>query len=355
MRHITKAEAIAEEIKSGIVAGRFAGGSRLPTERDFAKLMGASQLTVSKAIAMLAAEGLIDKRQGSGNYVTGKGGGSVCFVMEAEGDARNPIWHSIYEAFHFAALNSGIETSLCIVPGGSVKIDSWGLKGADAIVAGLSLDEWRVDWLRREGKPVVWLEEYDMPLPGASVFFDNFEAGRMAAAHLYEVGRRHPLFLKCEMSADSPSHEYCPARRRREGFLKGFGERGVSNCPSLSVNFSHGQVNPALRDYLASHPEVDGILCFSDGMTPGAVRSAAACGRSVPGDIALIGIDGMAFCKSFIPSLSSVRQPVERIGELAFGLVRELLSGGSLHERSIPLPPELIVRESSSALTMMEA
>ena len=60
---------ISESITREIAAGRFAEGDRLPPERDFAKRFGTTVRTLRKALSELQKQGLIERVQGSGNYV----------------------------------------------------------------------------------------------------------------------------------------------------------------------------------------------------------------------------------------------------------------------------------------------
>jgi len=60
---------VSERLIREIGAGRLADGARLPPERDMAAEMGIAVGTLRKALADLAAKGLLERRQGSGNYV----------------------------------------------------------------------------------------------------------------------------------------------------------------------------------------------------------------------------------------------------------------------------------------------
>ncbi|MCU4653584.1 GntR family transcriptional regulator [Roseibacterium sp. SDUM158016] len=62
---------IAERLTIEIGAGRLAAGDRLPPERRMAAQNGVSMMTLRKALAVVAERGLIERRQGSGNYVRG--------------------------------------------------------------------------------------------------------------------------------------------------------------------------------------------------------------------------------------------------------------------------------------------
>lgn len=65
---------ISEMLIRDIHAGRLSDGERLPPERDMAERLGISVGTLRKALADLADKGLLDRVQGSGNYVRARAG-----------------------------------------------------------------------------------------------------------------------------------------------------------------------------------------------------------------------------------------------------------------------------------------
>jgi GntR family transcriptional regulator len=72
---------IAEHLTIAIGAGRYAPGDRLPTERAMAESYGVSNMTLRKALAVVTDRGLIARRQGSGNYVTGARGDMGTYAL----------------------------------------------------------------------------------------------------------------------------------------------------------------------------------------------------------------------------------------------------------------------------------
>lgn len=81
---------IAEQVRSLIAGGEFAGGSRLPAERDLAKQLGVSRPSVREALIALEVEGWVEVRTGSGVYVldrtghNGKTNGAVPKISPTE-------------------------------------------------------------------------------------------------------------------------------------------------------------------------------------------------------------------------------------------------------------------------------
>ena len=72
-------------------------------------------------------------------------------------------------------------------------------------------------------------------------------------------------------------------------------------------------------------PALDAVFVASDLMAVGALTALQAAGRSVPGDVAVVGFDDSPLATTTQPTLSSVRQPIEEMGrEMARQLMRAI-------------------------------
>lgn len=89
---------LAQSLRSQIVEGKILAGEALPSERDLCTLMGASRVTVRKAIELLIEEGMLSRRQGSGTYVTPRIQAPGSFLTsfsedaEARGQKISTLW-----------------------------------------------------------------------------------------------------------------------------------------------------------------------------------------------------------------------------------------------------------------------
>lgn len=92
------------------------------------------------------------------------------------------------------------------------------------------------------------------------------------------------------------------------------------------------------------------MVAANDQMALGVLHIANRRGIAVPGDVAVVGFDGLDEAEQFTPSLTTVRQPLQELGKLA---VRELLVAVDEPDRTpvraLTLTPELMVRESAPA------
>lgn len=101
----------------------------------------------------------------------------------------------------------------------------------------------------------------------------------------------------------------------------------------------------AMSRLIDEHPGVDGVFCYNDVLAIGALQALQAAGRSVPDDVAVIGVDDIHMGAVVSPPLTTLRIDRERIGAEA---VRQVvaLSNGTDSDDSV-LDVELIVRESA--------
>lgn len=89
---------LAQKLRLQIVEGKILAGEALPSERDLCALMGASRVTVRKAIALLIDEGMLSRRQGSGTYVAPRiqATGSYLTSFSEDASARGEITSTLW-------------------------------------------------------------------------------------------------------------------------------------------------------------------------------------------------------------------------------------------------------------------
>jgi LacI family transcriptional regulator, repressor for deo operon, udp, cdd, tsx, nupC, and nupG len=98
-----------------------------------------------------------------------------------------------------------------------------------------------------------------------------------------------------------------------------------------------------------------GMVCASDILALGAIRQARRAGLDVPGDVSVVGFDDSALMMCTDPPLTTVRQPIEAMGQAA---VRQLLSqvgGTPVSSEELLFEPELVVRASTGPVAVHAA
>jgi LacI family transcriptional regulator len=141
------------------------------------------------------------------------------------------------------------------------------------------------------------------------------------------------------------------ARDRLDGFRDGLAAWPVPLVPARVVYgpFTRDGGYEAMSAILAAgEPRPDCVFAVTDVMALGALARLRAEGLAVPADIALAGFDDIATLRDVYPSLTTVRLPLKRMGEMAAGLVlSEVGDLGQDQPRVVPVHGEVILRDST--------
>jgi len=99
---------------------------------------------------------------------------------------------------------------------------------------------------------------------------------------------------------------------------------------------------------LAKAPDVSAIFCANDDMAFGAIRALLEAGRSVPGEVSVMGFDDVPVAAYSSPSLSTIRHPFDAGSAAGIGALIEVIENpDSARPRLVEPPGELILREST--------
>jgi LacI family transcriptional regulator len=92
------------------------------------------------------------------------------------------------------------------------------------------------------------------------------------------------------------------------------------------------------------------LLAFNDASAVGAIRAIQDAGISVPGNISVVGIDDIQISAFYSPRLTTIRQPLQRMGAIAASTLLQRIQGEEVPEETV-VQPELVVRESTARLS----
>ena len=335
-----------------------------PTSFDIAYLAGVSQPTVSRALrgdrsVSPATRERIEAIARDLNYTVDKNASSLrsqrsntialLFFEDPTPDESmiNPFFLAMLGSITRAAANRGLDLLISF----QRLEDDWHVRYQDAHRADglilLGYGDWtiyqqRLEQLRRQGTHFARWGSVSSDASGGTIGSDNHEAGRIAGTHLLERGRRRIAFLG---HADSHYPEFAS---RYEGLCSALRAAGIESDPALQRDAvtSEEAGHRAAADLLARGAEFDAIFAASDLIAIGAMRALAEAGRSVPGDVAVVGFDDIPAASLTRPPLTTVMQDMRGAGER---LVDTLLADIEGRQRPDPrLPTRLVVRESSA-------
>ncbi|MDP9038783.1 MAG: LacI family transcriptional regulator [Acidobacteriota bacterium] len=197
--------------------------------------------------------------------------------------------------------------------------------------------------------PVVAISGHKRMKGVTNILMDHDRAALLALKHLYDLGHRRVAFMKGQPHA-------LDSEARWEGILAMAKRVGLTIDKKLCVYLQANSWSPELgypitRDLLARTREFTAIFCFNDIAAIGAVRAILDCGLRCPEDISVIGFDDIASAAYQAPRLTTVRQPLRRMGEVAVQtLLKRIESPHEAYPETIVFEPELVVRESTGGV-----
>lgn len=352
----TKYAAVEAWLRNGILSGHFAAGSRLPTEGDLMRRFRVSRITVTRAMRDLQTAGLIERRVGSGSFVSSRQaptGHAFGLLIPALGET------DIFEPICQGMMASPLARSHVLLWGstsGSQATSAeraWELcrqyierRAAGVFFAPLEYGADRAEVndrilaaLDRAAISIVLLDRTvaSYPDPGRHdlVALDNRRAGYVMTDHLLGLGCRRVVFMaKREAASTVDARE----AGYREAVWKGDGE-----CVAHRVEAVTDEV---VRALFQETPTPDGIVCANDRTAGEVAHALGRMGIRVPDDVRLVGIDDVGYAALLPVPLTTFRQPVGALGDTALSVMLDRVARPERPPRDTLLHGELVVRAS---------
>lgn len=190
--------------------------------------------------------------------------------------------------------------------------------------------------------------QYDFPLTRLTV--DNAQGIRLALEHLYKLGHRKIAFLKGHtQSSDAESRWSACVEAARELNLRIHADHVVQ------LKRIDDGLNPLREGYVAgkrllkAKRRFTALLAFNDMSAIGAIHAFHDAGKRVPEEISVVGFDDIQAATIVQPALTTVRQPLRRMGMMAAWELLASIEDANLQPRQISIMPELVIRQSSAA------
>ena len=221
----------------------------------------------------------------------------------------------------------------------------------DGVIARISSPE-MAETLRRTGLPVVDVLGLVKHTPFPLVHVDDTAIARLAFDHL---SSQRPASLGFYGFKGENWSE-----QRRDAFLGLARQQGY--LPRIlevrrTSRFS-GPAQKALIGWLKSLPKRSGVMVCNDELASDLLQTARRSGLSVPGDVAVIGVDDdEALCSIACPPLSSIRAAHAKVGHEAATLLNRLMKRRALRTRPEAVwisPGEVIARQSTDLMQVAD-
>lgn len=206
------------------------------------------------------------------------------------------------------------------------------------------------DHLNRLGVPVVLVNSHRQQLGPYtfSISVDNRHGACLATQHLIRLGHRRIGYV-------TGAADHSDDLERQAGYAQALAKADIVLDESLIVSGT-GRVGGGQRS-LPLLMDVDepptAVFCYNDMTAIGVLCAARQASLSVPGDLAVVGFDDIPFASLIDPPLTTVAQPIRKMGKRAVKMVLDLIGDGDpAHAKvsNVVMQGKLVVRQSSRAM-----
>lgn len=174
----------------------------------------------------------------------------------------------------------------------------------------------------------------------AYVDVDNVDGGRRATEHLIAAGCRRIATIAGPL-------DMAAGVDRLAGWRRALDAAGLPDEAMVRGDFTSAGGAAAAERLLDAHPDVDGIFAASDLMAAGALGVLARRGRSVPGDVKVVGFDDLGVAASTSPALTTMRNPVVDMSRTAGEMLLDQIVGAATSFEPRIFGCEVVRRESA--------
>lgn len=194
--------------------------------------------------------------------------------------------------------------------------------------------------------PVVAVSGHRQEENATNVILDQRLGVRLALEHLVSLGHR-----KIAVMIGNP--DSADAAQRWGAVSEIAKDLGVPIRPELTVQLAGEESGPALgypyaKMLLERRQPFTALFAYNDASAIGAIRAIREAGMRVPEDISVVGFDDIQAATFHSPSLTTVRQPLHQMGEIAAKVLLDRLDGKEDWPKQVAVKPELVVRESTA-------
>lgn len=192
--------------------------------------------------------------------------------------------------------------------------------------------------------PVVAIDPHTGPADLPTVESDSFTGARQAVSYLISLGHRRIGFVAGRPDLRSSMF-------REAGYRRALEDAGIPFDRSLvGVGRYDEDIARAAANQLLSRPDrPSAVFAANDISAITVLRVAAERGLAVPADLSVIGFDDVPDASQVSPALSTVRQPMQRLGQEALGMLVNLMSGAVPAQTHLRLPTVLVPRATTAA------
>jgi LacI family transcriptional regulator len=219
---------------------------------------------------------------------------------------------------------------------------------ADAIVMSVSSQTSDVSHLKRlhdRGLPILFFDRICSEIPTTKFITNDYESAFEGTKHLIQQGCQKIAFLML-------SKELSITKERHRGYVDALKMAGMEPEPAFSLHCCHSDEDNTqlIRELLLSSNRPDGILSSVEKLALATYQAVKKTNLSIPDDLKIISFSNMSIAGLLNPSLTTITQPAETIGEECAKLLIKKLTKPrqpDLLNQVITIPSKITIREST--------
>jgi LacI family transcriptional regulator len=324
---------------------------KLPGERNLARELGFSYMTIRKAIDNLVNEGVLYKIPTKGTYVADPKTlkpktKTIGYFLDSSIKAglSSPYYSLIFDALEKEATRHGYSLVYFSDQDDGTKLTSV-LKKLDGVIVSCFRRIEPVIQTIKDIVPVVVIDNSAADKTIPSVIIDNFSAQIQAVECLCNLGHQRIGFMTGLEDSDV-------GRDRYEGYKSGLSKKGIESDEALVFRGDYSfQSGIDGADYFLKLDNLPtAIMCANDSMALGAINKLHGAGLNVPMDVSIIGFDDIVIANQIIPPLTTISAPINEIAACSFNMLESLIVGKTLENRHVALFAGLVIRETCARL-----
>jgi LacI family transcriptional regulator len=338
---------VRDSLRAAIDNGVFTPGEQMPSTKELSEQMSVSLVTAHRALQELVSIGVLQRSQGKGTFIHDRYPMRKSQMTESRVGLLIHREASLADYYHGQVLegvrreSDRLNVDLILLRfGEDVRNECNGFLYLNPLPEELADIESRN---RRQATVVIGARGTNSRI--GSVDVDNVDLGRQAVDHLANLGHRKIMLVG---GIDQNSN----SRDRRAGFLAACDEHRISVPDPWRFGVAGwrlGGAEPArLTELLKSPDRPTAVFAAGYYFALDVYNAAQQAGLNVPNDLSIVGVDDPPSAEYLSPPLTTLRQPLVNLGEMAVSTLLELIRRDDLQPGSRTLRAELVVRGSTA-------
>ena len=199
-----------------------------------------------------------------------------------------------------------------------------------------------LDGLRKQGFPHVIIDGPEGCGKSPSLLAENFQGAYDATAYLISEGHRKIGFISGTLDIFS-------AKDRLSGYLAALREHNIPVHPGYiqKGDFFRMTGYDAAKRLIGLESSPTAIFASNDVMAFGVMQAARELELTIPTDLSIVGFDDVPQTRATYPKLTTVRQPLEEMGQMAAEMLSNLIDDKKIDVSDVRFKAKLVIRQSS--------